>query len=183
VPELGLNLRRCIGKDYLGDGCSRRHRAAAASSCRCSACSAFWQAASRASKSNVLGLAFGIDPFSPALRLRSSAASAQFASNGSGAPVSITAGPSEDAPSSLTRQRARMMQVIYNSDHYYVVEIPTSTRTSWWTSVARRGTVFQGDGATKFMQFMRMRSQRASIEHGRRFFGNFDVLLDLRVVH
>jgi hypothetical protein len=55
--------------------------------------------------------------------------------------------------------------------------IPTGTRTSWWTSVAR-------DGAAKFMDFMRIAvAEDASTEHVDDFLGSFDVLLDRRVVH
>jgi len=43
---------------------------------------------------NLLGLTFGIDPFSPALRLPLIGRFGAVRSNGAGTPVSITAGPS-----------------------------------------------------------------------------------------
>ena len=47
-----------------------------------------------------------------------------------------------------------------------------------------RGMLFRGDGAAKFMDFMRIAvGEDASVEHVDDFLGNFDVLLGLRVVH
>ena len=43
---------------------------------------------------------------------------------------------------------------------------------------------FQGDGAAKFKQFIRIVvGEDASMEHVDDFLGNFDVLSDLRAVH
>src|SRR5258708_4785660 len=59
--------------------------ATAAFSCHCSACLACWQAASRASNVDLLGLAFGIDSFFPPLELPRVGRFGGVRSNGSGA--------------------------------------------------------------------------------------------------
>jgi uncharacterized protein DUF3567 len=88
------------------------------------------------------------------------------------------------APSSLASQTRVMMQVIYNSDHYYVVEYSDQHAYELVDKRSARGTFFQGDGAAKFMQFMRIAVREdASIEHVDDFLDSFDVLLNLRVVH
>src|SRR2546426_2642429 len=95
VPELGLDLPpTAIGKDYLGD-----RLLATAPSGGGFQLSLFGLLGVLASgvegfEVNVLGLAFGIDPFSPALRLPLVGRFGAVRSNGSGAPVSITASPS-----------------------------------------------------------------------------------------
>jgi hypothetical protein len=77
-----------------------------------------------------------------------------------------------------------MMQVIYNSDHYYVVEYPEQRAYELVDKRSARGILFQGDGAARFMDFMRIAvREEASIEHVDDFLGNFEVLLDHRVVH
>ena len=86
------------------------------------------------------------------------------------------------APSSFGGQA--VMQVIYNSDNYYVVEYSDQRAYELVDKRSARGTFFQGDGATKFMQFMRIVvGEDASIEHVDDFLDSFDVLLNLRVVH
>jgi hypothetical protein len=86
--------------------------------------------------------------------------------------------------SRLTGQARAMMQVIYNSDHYYVVEYPEQHAYELVDKRSARGMVFQGDGAAKFMDFMRIAvGEDPSLEHIDDFLGNFDVLLDRRVVH
>jgi hypothetical protein len=88
------------------------------------------------------------------------------------------------APSSLAGQARVMMQVIYNSDHYYVLEYSDQHAYELVDKRSARGTLFQGDGAAKFMQFMRIAvCEDASIEHVDNFLDSFDVLLNLRVVH
>jgi len=88
------------------------------------------------------------------------------------------------APSNFARQARSMMQVIYNSDNYYVVEYSDQHAYELVDKRSERGTFFEGDGATKFMQFMRIAAREdASIEHVDDFLGSFDVLLDRRVVH
>jgi len=77
-----------------------------------------------------------------------------------------------------------MMQVIYNSDNYYLVEYSDQHAYELVDKRSARGTVFQGDGAARFMEFMRIVvGENASVEHVDDFLGNFDVLLALRVVH
>jgi uncharacterized protein YfbU (UPF0304 family) len=88
------------------------------------------------------------------------------------------------APSSLAGQARVTMQVIYNSDHYYVVEYAEQHAYELIDKRSARGTFFQGDGAAKFMQFMRIAvGEDASIEHVDDFLDSFDMLLDRRVVH
>src|SRR6267378_5887838 len=95
VPELGLDLPpTAIGKDYLGD-----RLLATAPSGEGLQLSLYGLLGVLASgvegfEVNVLGLAFGIDPFSPALRLPLLGRLGAARSNGSGTPVSVTAGPS-----------------------------------------------------------------------------------------
>jgi len=77
-----------------------------------------------------------------------------------------------------------MMQVIYNSDNYYLVEYSDQHAYELVDKRSARGMLFQGDSAAKFMDFMRIAvSEDASIEHVDDFLGSFDVLLDRRVVH
>jgi hypothetical protein len=88
------------------------------------------------------------------------------------------------ASSSLAGQARVMMQVIYSSDHYYVVEYSDQHAYELIDKRSARGTFFEGDGAVKFMDFMRIAvGEDASIEHVDDFLGSFDVLLDHRVVH
>src|SRR3989454_1993101 len=95
VPELGLDLPpTAIGKDFLGD----RLYAAAPSGggFQLSLLGLLGLLASGVEgfEVNVLGLAFGIDPFSPALRLPLVGRFGAAPSSGSGIPASITAGRS-----------------------------------------------------------------------------------------
>jgi hypothetical protein len=77
-----------------------------------------------------------------------------------------------------------MMRVIYNSDNYYLVEYLHQHAYELVDKRSARGTLFQGDGAAKFMQFMQIAvGEDASVEHVDDFLGSFDVLLNLRVVH
>ncbi len=88
------------------------------------------------------------------------------------------------APSSLTDKARAMMQVIYNSDHYYVVEYSDQHAYELVDKRSERGMFFEGDGAARFMDFMRIAAREdASIEHVDDFLDSFDVLLNLRVVH
>lgn len=76
------------------------------------------------------------------------------------------------------------MQVIYNSDHYYVVEYTDQHVYELVDKRSARGMFFEGDGAAELMEFMRTAvAEDASIEQVDDFLGRFDVLLDLRVVH
>ena len=77
-----------------------------------------------------------------------------------------------------------MMQVIYNSDNYYVVEYSDQHAYELVDKRSERGTLFHGDGAARFMDFMRIAvCEDASTEHVDDFLDSFDVLLNLRVVH
>jgi hypothetical protein len=88
------------------------------------------------------------------------------------------------APSNLTGQARAMMQVIYNSDHYYVVKYSDQHAYELVDKRSARGAFFQGDGAAKFMDFMRIAvGEDASTEHVDDFLDSFDMLLNLRVVH
>jgi hypothetical protein len=95
VPELGVDLPpTAIGKDYLGD-----RLLATAPSGGGFQLSLFGLLGVLASgvegfEVNVLGLAFGIDPFSPALRLALVGRVGAARSNGSATPASIAAGRS-----------------------------------------------------------------------------------------
>src|SRR5712664_972657 len=92
VPELGLDLPpTAIGKDYLGD---RLYATAPSGGGFQLSLLGLLASGVEGFEVNVLGLAFGIDPFSPALRLPLVGRFGAVRSNGSGAPVSITAGPS-----------------------------------------------------------------------------------------
>jgi hypothetical protein len=88
------------------------------------------------------------------------------------------------APSSLAGQARAMMHVIYNSDHYYVVQYSDQHAYELVDKHSARGAFFRGEGAARFMEFMRIAvGEDASTEHVDDFLGNFDVLLDRRVVH
>ncbi|TMH81974.1 MAG: DUF3750 domain-containing protein [Betaproteobacteria bacterium] len=93
VPELGVDLPpTAIGKDYLGD-----RLLATAPSGEGLQLSLFGLLGVLASgvegfEVNVLGLALGIDPFSPALRLALVGRLGAARSSGSGSPASIAAG-------------------------------------------------------------------------------------------
>jgi len=77
-----------------------------------------------------------------------------------------------------------MMQVIYNSDNYYLVEYSDQHAYELVDKRSARGMLFQGDSAAKFMDFMRIAvNENPSTEHIDDFLGSFDVLLDRRVVH
>ena len=76
-----------------------------------------------------------------------------------------------------------MMNVIYNSDNYYVVEYPAQHAYELVDKRSARGTFFQGDFAEKFVQSMRSAfAEEASPEQIDDFLGNFDTLLNVPVV-
>lgn len=77
-----------------------------------------------------------------------------------------------------------MMNVIYNSDNYYVVEYPAQHAYELVDKRTARGTFFQGDVADKFVDSMKnVVAEDASAEHIDEFLGGFDVLLNLPVVY
>lgn len=76
------------------------------------------------------------------------------------------------------------MNIIYNSDNYYVVEYSAQHGYELVDKRTQRGTFFQGDVADRFAQSMRNAvSENASVEHVDEFLGNFDVLMNLPLVY
>lgn len=76
------------------------------------------------------------------------------------------------------------MNIIYNSDNYYVVEYPAQHGYELVDKRTQRGTFFQGDVADRFAQSMRNAvSENATVEHVDEFLGNFDVLMNLPLVY
>ena len=95
VPELGLDLPpTAIGKDYVGDRLLARAPSGGGFQLSLFGVLGVLASGVEGFEVNVLGLAFGIDPFSPALRLPLVGRFGAARSNGSGSPVSVTAGPS-----------------------------------------------------------------------------------------
>jgi hypothetical protein len=80
-------------------------------------------------------------------------------------------------PSKLTAQARAMMQVIYNSDHYSLVEYSDQHAYELVHKRSARGTFFQDDGAARFMQFMRMPAQPPAHGNHRRQSANASRLL------
>ncbi len=75
------------------------------------------------------------------------------------------------------------MNIIYNSDNYYVVEYPAQHGYELVDKHTQRGTYFQGDVADRFAQSMRsVIAEDASIERVDEFLGNFDVLMNQPLV-
>jgi len=76
-----------------------------------------------------------------------------------------------------------MMNVIYRSGNYYVVEYPDERAYEVVDTCKARTMFFQGDVATRFMECMRSAvAEDASFEHVDEFLGGFDALPDLPVV-
>lgn len=76
------------------------------------------------------------------------------------------------------------MNIIYNSEHYCVVEYPSQRAFELVDKDAARGTFFQGDVAEKFAQSMKDAiAENATVEHVDEFLDGFDVLLNLPVVY
>ncbi|MGH6885162.1 MAG: DUF3567 family protein [Geminicoccales bacterium] len=77
-----------------------------------------------------------------------------------------------------------MINVIYNSDDYYVLEYPDERAYEVVDKRCARGTLVQGDVAARFRDRMRAAlAEDATDEHLDEFLGSFDVVLDLPVVH
>jgi hypothetical protein len=75
------------------------------------------------------------------------------------------------------------MNVIYNSDNYYVVEYPTQHGYELVDKHAARGTYLQGDAADKFLESMKSAiAEEATAEHVDEFLDQLDVLFNLPVV-
>ena len=76
-----------------------------------------------------------------------------------------------------------MMNVIYSSDNYYVVEYPAQHGYELVDKRVQRGTFFQGDVADRFSQSLHAAvAEDASVERVDDFLGSFDVLLNQPLV-
>jgi hypothetical protein len=72
-----------------------------------------------------------------------------------------------------------MMNIIYSSDQYYVVEYPAEHGYELVDKQSRRGTFFQGDVADRFVQSLEAAvAEDASVERVDEFLGGFNVLLN-----
>jgi hypothetical protein len=77
-----------------------------------------------------------------------------------------------------------MMNVIYNSENYCVVEYPVEHAIELVDKRSARGTFLQGDVAERFAQSMQdAGAEEASAEHIDEVLGEFDTLLDQPVVY
>src|SRR2546430_1211336 len=95
VPELGLDLPpTAIGKDYLGDRLLATAPSGGGFQLSLLGLLGVLASGVEGFEVNLLGLTFGIDPFSPALRLPLVGRFGAARSNGAGTPASITAGRS-----------------------------------------------------------------------------------------
>ena len=76
------------------------------------------------------------------------------------------------------------MNVIYNSENYYVVEYPAQHRYELVDKQCQRGTFFQGDVAEKFAQSLRaiVGDDGASVERVDEFLSDFGVLMNQSVL-
>ena len=71
------------------------------------------------------------------------------------------------------------MNIVYNSDNYYVVEYPQQLGYEVVDKQARRGTFFQGDVAAKFRESMiGALGEDPSPEHVDEFLSDFGVLIN-----
>lgn len=77
-----------------------------------------------------------------------------------------------------------MMNVIYNSENYYVVEYPSEHAIELVDKRCARGTFLQGDVAERFARSMQDAvAEEATAEHIDEFLGGFDTLLTQPVVY
>jgi hypothetical protein len=75
------------------------------------------------------------------------------------------------------------MNVIYNSDNYYVVEYPAQHGYELVDKHAARGTYLEGDAGEKFFESMKsVIAEDATVEHVDEFLDQLDVLFNLPVV-
>jgi hypothetical protein len=76
------------------------------------------------------------------------------------------------------------MNVIYNSENYYVVEYPAQHGYELVDKQCQRGAFFQGDVADKFAQSLRdvVGQDGASVECVDDFLADFDVLMNQSVL-
>jgi len=83
----------------------------------------------------------------------------------------------------LTGQGGTIMNVIYNSEHYYVVQYLGQHMYELVVKRSARGAFFQGDVAVRFMSSMRTAvAEEASIEHIDEFLGSYEELVTFPVV-
>lgn len=76
------------------------------------------------------------------------------------------------------------MNIIYNSEQYWVLEYPAGLGYELVDKRAARGTYFQGDVAEKFATSMKHAiAEDASFEHVDEFLDSFDVLMNFPVVY
>lgn len=76
------------------------------------------------------------------------------------------------------------MNVIYNSDNYYVVEYPAQRGYELVDKQAARGTFLHGDAADRFAQSMQDAvAEDDSVEHVDEFLDGLNVLFTLPVVY
>lgn len=76
------------------------------------------------------------------------------------------------------------MNIIYNSEQYWVVEYAAGQGYELVDKRTARGTFFQGDVGEKFAQSMKNAiAEEASVEHVDEFLGNFNVMLNVPVVY
>ena len=81
------------------------------------------------------------------------------------------------------RNGTREMNVIYNSENYYVVEYAAQHGYELVDKHAARGTFLHGDVAQKFLESMKNAiAEDASAEHVDEFLDGFDMLLTQPVV-
>lgn len=76
------------------------------------------------------------------------------------------------------------MNVIYNSENYYVVEYPGQHGYELVDKRTSRSTFFQGDVADKFARTMQsVISESPTAEHVDEYLDNFGILLNQPVVY
>ena len=76
------------------------------------------------------------------------------------------------------------MNVIYNSENYYVVEYPVERGYELVDKQAARGTYLYGEAANKFAQSMQdAAAEEASEEHLDAFLDSLNTLLTMPVVY
>lgn len=76
------------------------------------------------------------------------------------------------------------MNIIYNSDNYYVVEYPGQHGYELVDKLAARSAFLHGEAADRFMQSMRqVIAEEASVEHVDEFLGSIGALMNLPVTY
>jgi Protein of unknown function (DUF3567) len=82
------------------------------------------------------------------------------------------------------KTRRPAMNVIYNSDNYYVVEYPIQHGYELVDKQTQRGAYFHGDVADRFAECMRDAvAETGSVEGVDEFLGSFHVLMTQPVVY